>query len=285
MKSQIRYVAVALLSVSGVALAQQGASQAGSDPGGALAARVQQVMDRPEFRHAFFGIALYSLGDGRMVWSYNADKLFQAASTTKLLTEGTALALLGADYRFHTRVYRTGAIDADGTLKGDLILVASGDPNLSGRIQPDGTMGYTKEDHSYAGSPDTAAVPGDPLLVIRELAVQVAEHGVKRVEGHVIVDATLFREGPRELGTGAVISPMSLNDNCVDLNVTPGTKVGDPVEITVSPQTSYVRFLVRMNTGEKDSLPMMRYNSDDVDAEGRHTVILAGSVAVGGPPI
>ena len=152
-----------------------------------------------------------------------------------MLTEGTALALLGADYRFHTRVYRTGPIEADGTLKGDLVLVASGDPNLSGRIQSDGTMGYTNEDHSYAGSPDTKAVPGDPLMVIRELAAQVAEHGVKRITGHVIVDATLFREGARELGTGAVISPISVNDNCVDLNVTPGAAAGDPVTMTVSP--------------------------------------------------
>jgi dihydroorotase/N-acyl-D-amino-acid deacylase len=101
----------------------------------------------------------------------------------------------------------------------------------------------------------------------------------------VIVDASLFREGARELGTGAVISPMSLNDNCVDLNVTPGLKAGDPVAITVSPESSYVRFLVRMTTGEKDSLAMMRYNSDDADADGKHTVILAGSVPVGGPAI
>jgi N-acyl-D-amino-acid deacylase len=201
------------------------------------------------------------------------------------LTEGTALALLGADYRFHTKVYRTGPIDADGTLKGDLILVASGDPNLSGRIQADGTMGYTNEDHSYAGSPDTKAVPGDPLTVIREMAAQVAAHGVKRVEGHVIVDATLFREGARELGTGAVISPMVVNDNCVDLNVAPGAKENDPATITVSPQTNYVRFLVKMTTGKADSQPLMRYNSDDVDADGKHTVILAGSVPVGGPPI
>ena len=250
-----------------------------------LETRIAAIMARPEFKYTSFGIEFYSLDTGKPVYKLDAGKLFTPGSTTKLLTEGTALALLGADYRFHTKVYRTGPIDADGTLKGDLILVASGDPNLSGRIQPDGTMGYTNEDHSYAGSPDTKAVPGDPLMVIRELAAQVAAHGVKHVEGHVIVDATLFREGVRELGTGAVISSIVVNDNCVDLNVAPGAKVGDPVAITVSPQTSYVRFLVRMNTGEKDSQPMMRYNSDDVDAEGKHTVILAGSVPVSGPSI
>ncbi len=258
------------------ALVAGGAAQQNAD---SLAGRIAKIMARPEFKYTSFGIEFYSLDTGKPVYRLDAGKLFTPGSTTKLLTEGTALALLGADYRFHTKVYRTGPIDANGTLKGDLILVASGDPNLSGRIQPDGTMGYTNEDHSYAGSPDTKAVPGDPLLVIRELAAQVAAHGVKRVEGHVIVDATLFREGARELGTGAVISPMVVNDNCVDLNVAPGAAVGDPVAITVSPQSSYVRFLVRMTTGEKDSLPMMRYNSDEVDADGKHTVILSGSRA------
>src|SRR5579864_1643933 len=250
-----------------------------------LTGRIAKIMARPEFKYTSFGIEFYSLDTGKVIYKLDAGKLFTPGSTTKLLTEGTALALLGADYRFHTRVYRTGPIETNGTLKGDLILVASGDPNLSGRIQPDGTMGYTNEDHSYAGSPDTKAVPGDPLMAIRELAAQVAARGVKRVEGHVIVDATLFREGARELGTGAIISPIVVNDNCVDLDVAPGAKVGDPVAVTASPESSYVRFLVRMNTGAADSLPVMRYNSDEVDADGKHTVILSGSVAVGGPSI
>src|SRR5690349_13287467 len=115
----------------------------------AFAAKLGAVMQRPEFRHAFFGIEFWSLDDRKPVYALNGDKLFVAASTTKLLTEGTALRLLGADYRFHTRVYRTGAIAGDGTLAGDLILVASGDPNLSGRIQPGDTLGFTNEDHAY----------------------------------------------------------------------------------------------------------------------------------------
>jgi N-acyl-D-amino-acid deacylase len=257
-------------------------AMAGADT---LQSRIAKIMDRPEFKYTSFGIEFYSLDTNQTIYQLNSGELFTPGSTTKLLTEGTALALLGADYRFHTRVYRTGPVDADGTLKGDLVLVASGDPNLSGRIQSDGTMGYTNEDHSYSGSPDTKAVPGDPLMVIRELAAQVASHGVKRIAGHVIVDATLFREGVRELGTGAVISPISVNDNCIDLTVTPGAAVGDSVAMTVAPQTSYARFLVKMTTGAADSLPMMRINSDDASPEGTRTVILSGSVPVGGPSI
>jgi D-alanyl-D-alanine carboxypeptidase len=107
-----------------------------------LADRIQKVMDRPEFARANFGIEFYSLETGKVVYSLNANKLFVPASTTKTLTEGTVLAKLGADYRFHTVIYRTGPIDKKGTLKGDLVLVASGDPNLSNRIQPDGTLAF-----------------------------------------------------------------------------------------------------------------------------------------------
>jgi D-alanyl-D-alanine carboxypeptidase len=191
-----------------------------------IAQRIQVIMDRPEFKHALFGIEFYSLDKGKVVYSINADKLFTPGSTTKLLTEGTALSLLGADYRFRTRIYRTGRIDEEGGLDGDLILVASGDPNLSGRIKDDGTLAFENEDHSYDGDPNTRAVPGDPLLVIRRLAQQVKDKGIKKIRGNIIVDASMFREGARELGTGVVMSPVVINDNIIDVVVTPGPSEG-----------------------------------------------------------
>src|SRR6202158_5475102 len=130
-----------------------------------LADRIQKVMSRPEFAHANFGIKFVSLETGTVLYSLNSNKLFVPASTTKLLTEGTVLAKLGADYRFHTFVYRTGPVDSKGRLKGDLILVASGAPNLSNRTQPNSTLVFVDEAHPNTGP----AVPGDPLAVIKQL--------------------------------------------------------------------------------------------------------------------
>ena len=276
-------VAILLSLSSGVARGQQGAAQAGSDPG-ALAARVQQVMDRPEFRHAFFGVAFYSLGDGRMVWSYNADKLFVAASTTKLLTEGTALQLLGADYRFHTRVYRTGRLNG-GTVEGDLVLVGAGDPNLSGRIQAGDKLAFENVDHSYDASPDTRAVPGDPLAVVRELATQVAAKGIKRVTGRVLVDASLFHEGERELGTGVVISPIIVNDNLVDLTIGAGPQAGAPTTVQVTPTTPYVKFVNKSTTAAPGTQPSISWSSDITDPDGAHTVTISGTFPSDKQPI
>src|SRR5271165_4108307 len=162
-----------------------------------LEARIQKVMARPEFAHSNFGLEFLDLETGKVIYSLNREKLFVPASTTKLLTEGTLLAKLGPDYRFHTPIYRTGPIDKHGTLKGDLILVATGDPNLSNRVQPDGTLGFVDEDHSYQGP----ALPGDALLVIREFAAQVKAKGIRKIKGNVYVDVSLFPDGTREGGT------------------------------------------------------------------------------------
>ena len=153
-------------------------------PPGTFAERIEKVMNRPEYRHSRFGIEVFDIDQGRSLYRVNADQLFIPGSTTKLLTVATALTLLGPEYRFHTRVFRGGRLE-HGRLKGDLVLVAAGDPNLSNRIQADGTLAFRNVDHSYSELPGAEVVPGDPLAVIRELAHQVAASGVKRIDGSV----------------------------------------------------------------------------------------------------
>ncbi|HKW65296.1 MAG TPA: D-alanyl-D-alanine carboxypeptidase/D-alanyl-D-alanine-endopeptidase [Candidatus Acidoferrum sp.] len=255
-----------------------GSARAQSD--NSLAQRIQKVVSRPEFAHANFGIEFYSLDTGKVVYALNGDKLFVPASTTKTLTEGTVLAKLGADYRFHTRVYRTGEIDKHGTLKGDLILVASGDPNLSNRIQPDGTLAFVDEDHSYGGP----ALPGDPLGVIRQLAKDVAFKGIHKIEGRVLIDASLFPDGPREGGTNVVMSSIMVNDNVLDLLGTPGAKEGDPIGLTISPQTSYIKIVNLLKTSPAGAKPAFDGPDFSTNADGSVTVTLNGSLPVGFKP-
>jgi len=246
-----------------------------------LGDRAQKVMARPEFAHAFWGIEFYDLDSGKATYRVMNDKLFMAASTTKLLTLGTALHYLGPDYRFHTRVYRTGPVTSDGTLEGDLVLVASGDANLSGRILPNGTLAFRDEDHAYGGD----LVAGDPLLVIRELAAQVAAKGIKRVRGRVIVDASLFPTGDKEGGTQTVISPIVVNDNVIDVMVTPGAKPGDPATVAFTPFTSYLRLTAKVTTGAANSLPDGGYTSDVAYPDGTRNVTLTGTIPAGAHPM
>src|SRR6267378_1578014 len=245
-----------------------------------LAERIQKVMSRPEFTHANFGIKFVSLDTGKVLYSINSNKLFVPASTTKLLTEGTLLAKLGADYRFHTRIYRTAPIDKKGKLKGDLILVASGDPNLSNRIRPDGTLAFVDEDHSYNGP----AVEGDPLIVIKQLANDVAAKGVRKIEGRIIVDTSLFPDGPREGGTNVVMSSIMVNDNVIDLTLTPAAKSGGAAAFVSTPQTSYIKFISHVITGPAASKPDLDISDPVTNPDGAVSVIITGSVPLGPQP-
>lgn len=271
--------AIALIAAVGLLLNAAPATAAPT----ALAKAIDQILGAPQLAHTSFGIEVYDLDAKRPIYAMNAAKFFKPASTTKTLTEGTTLALLGGDFRFTTPVYRTGAVDAGGTLNGDLVLVASGDPDLSQRIQPDGTLAFENEDHSYDASKDTKAVPGDPLAVLRDLAKQVAASGIKRVTGRVVVDASLFPEAGPEDGTGAFVSPIVVNDNLIDTIVTPGARAGDAPTIAISPQTPYAVFTNKATTGAAKSDNTLDF-TDVADDNGNHHVTIVGSVPLGDPP-
>jgi PBP4 family serine-type D-alanyl-D-alanine carboxypeptidase len=235
---------------------------------------VRRVVDSPDFAHGRVGVEVYSISDNTVRYQRDGEKLFTSASTTKLISTGAALALLGPDYRFHTRVYRTGTIRA-GVLDGNVVIVASGDANLSGRVRPDGTLAFVDEDHNEGGMP----IPGDPVAPLTKLARDIAAMGVHRITGTVLVDASLFAEGDREGGTGMTLSPIVVNDNAVDVIVTPGL-VGQPPMIRTAPETSHVRFVNHLSTGEVGS-DLQVSTSPIILDDGTREVTLTGSVPQG----
>ncbi|HEX4105244.1 MAG TPA: D-alanyl-D-alanine carboxypeptidase/D-alanyl-D-alanine-endopeptidase [Rhizomicrobium sp.] len=245
---------------------------------------VAQVTGRPVYAHGEFGLEVYSLDTGKVVYAMNGQRLFTPGSTAKLFTEGTALYLLGADYRFHTPLYRTGKVDAKGTLHGDLILVGSGDPNLSDRLQPDGTLAWVDEDHTYGGV-DSRLVGKDPVIVLHQFAKAVADAGIKQVKGRVLIDVSLFPEGAKDLGTGEYISPVVVNDNAIDIIYAPGAAIGDPAKLTtVTPQVPYVHIVNQITTadGNKDHVE----SKVVVDAKANtETLTLSGSIGQASGPV
>jgi len=95
-----------------------------------ISADIASVLRRPALNASQVGVAFYDLDKGSMLYERDSGKYFVAASTTKVLTESTTLAILGPNYRFTTNVYRNGSLDSSGTVHGDVVLRASGDPNL-----------------------------------------------------------------------------------------------------------------------------------------------------------
>ena len=239
--------------------------------------RIQAVMDRPEFAHASWGMEFYDLAAKKTVFAVNRDRLFVPGSTTKVVTMGTAFETLGANHRFHTRIYRTGPV-RNGVVDGDLVLVASGDPNLSGRERPDGSYAFIDQDHSYGGQP----LPTDPLTVVRDMARQVAARGIKDVTGQVIVDASLFPEAGRELGTRIALSPLVINDNVIDIVIAPGAKAGDAASVTVSPRTAHLTVVAQAVTVDSGAPAGMRAVEDSTDKDHR-TLQLTARIPRGTP--
>jgi PBP4 family serine-type D-alanyl-D-alanine carboxypeptidase len=244
-----------------------------------LATHLDAILSRPVLQRSQVGIAFYDVHEERFVYERDADVLFAGASTTKILTCLGALSRLGPEYRFETKVVRTGDIDRNGVLQGDLVLVASGDPNLSGRINGD-TLDFCNYDHALAGAGyDARVVDRDPLLVIEALAEQIVQSGVRHISGTIAVDLGAFADAGPEPGTGAYISAIAINDNLIDLEFTGGGAEGAAVQIASSPAIPCVRFVNRLVTSAAGTAADVRIV--DLPSEQGRLVEIAGKVPSG----
>jgi serine-type D-Ala-D-Ala carboxypeptidase/endopeptidase (penicillin-binding protein 4) len=119
---------------------------------------------------------------------------------------------------------------------------------LSNRVRPDGTLELRHPDHANPGAPP---LPGDRLADIRGLAAQVRAAGIRRVEGKVVVDISLFAEARESIAFNNLmitVSPMMINDHVVHAIVTPGASAGAPAVIQSNPSTAHVRFVNEVTT-------------------------------------
>lgn len=278
-----------MISIGGIGTTRTAYASAGSwsDQAVDLATTIQAITGRPQFQGSRWGINFRRFGAAQPLYSLNSDQLFVAASAAKVFTAGTAFSTLGPEYRFHTRVYRTGPV-RNGVLEGNLVLMAGGDLLISNRIRPDGTLDLPIPDHSY-NLPNTLPVPGDPLAVIRNLARKAAAHGIRSIRGRVLVDTSLFHQAQEAIGVPGVkpvtISPMMINDNIIDVLVTPGSSAGAPGMLHVSPQTGYLQIENQVTTVHADTSPVrpLGFVNDITNPDGTRAVTLVGDIPLNIP--
>ncbi len=271
MRRRVRFL-VPSLFLAALAIPPLHAAQAAD-----LAGEVSQIIDAPEYKHAHWGLLVVDRKTGEVLFAHNPDKLFAPASTTKLFSTAAALEAFGANHRFRTPVYARGPIE-NGVLKGDLILVASGDLTFGGRTDSQGRVAFANTDHTYAGfSAKAELTEPDPLAGLEELARQVTEVEIKRIEGDVIIDDRLFDQAA---GTGSGpgrLTPIIVNDNLIDFEITP-TTIGTPAQVRWRPQTEFVQVDARVDTvkaGEKVSI--------DVSSDGER-ITVRGQIPLGHRP-
>lgn len=168
---------------------------------------------------AALGVHILEMDSGETVYGYNADEMRIIASNTKLFTTAAALDAFGAGYLFETRLLSRGDL-RDGVLVGDLGVVGSGDPQISGR-----------------------EFDGDPFGAFRPWAQALRERGVRRVTGDLYLAHGLFEppvvhpDWPRDQLTEwyeAPVDALSFSDNCILVRVSPGG-AGKPARVETSP--------------------------------------------------
>jgi PBP4 family serine-type D-alanyl-D-alanine carboxypeptidase len=197
---------------------------------------IAAVMQKPRYAQATWNLLVTDVASGETLYELQPDQVALTGSVRKLFSVGLALKQLGADHRFTTAVYRRGAVDAQGVLAGDLVLVAAGDLTLGGRLNADGTIAFTDFDHNDANNLGTAILtPQDSLLGLDSLAQQVRASGIRRVTGDVVVDDRLF-ESFRVPNQNLLITPIMVNENMVDVTVTP-TEAGQAASVDWRPRT------------------------------------------------
>ena len=161
--------------------------------------------------------------DGATRAEISADTPLAPASNLKLLTTAAALHNLGEEYIFQTTLTATAA-PRGGTIAGDLIVRGGGDPNISGRFY------------------------SDPEAVLRAWAKALRAAGIHTITGDLVADDTFFDDerfcpswdrAQEARWYSAQVSALSLNDNCVDITVTPGAADG-PALVSVAPDSPAV---------------------------------------------
>jgi serine-type D-Ala-D-Ala carboxypeptidase/endopeptidase (penicillin-binding protein 4) len=235
----------------------------------AFETELAKITSQPQYAHASWGLIVADPATGKTLYAKNADQMFVPASSTKLFSSAAVLEALGPDYRFRTPVYAVGTADRSGNLDGNLVLVARGDPEMGGRTLPDGTVEFMNVDHSEDGALLTTT---DPLSGLDDLARQVKAAGITKVTD-VVIDDTLFL--PVQLENSPLLSPIVINDDLIDVSITPGA-AGTAPALAMRPKTAAYRLGNQATTGPAGSASTITLAEDP-----QGTIVVSGSIPAG----
>ena len=193
--------ALLLLGASPAPIVQPVAGAAWTTDGVAkLASDLDQLFaNSAALRSAHVGVLAVDTASGSVLYAHDADQEFQPASTFKLVAGSAALDKLGPSFRFHTTL-ELAMQPGSGT--PSLVLRMGGDPTLA-------TADLTEA---------LEAVPGPSFA-------------------GVYVDDSAFERRPYPAGWtwddfaqdyAPKLSAATLDENVVDVRVTPGANAGDP---------------------------------------------------------
>jgi D-alanyl-D-alanine carboxypeptidase/D-alanyl-D-alanine-endopeptidase (penicillin-binding protein 4) len=197
-----------------------------------LRSKIDSLVAEPMWRNANWGILVVDPVAGDTLYSHSAGKLFMPASNEKLLTGSTALAQLGADYRFATWFVSSAPV-VNGVLTGDLVVVGHGDPSMSD------------------------AMMGDAMKPLRLAADSLYALGIREIKGALVKGGNAFPDTTigawdwenLETTSGAAIDELFFNQGVARVTVYGGTRIGDSVRVVTAPSRTAPAVVADFATG------------------------------------
>ena len=193
--------------------------------GGTLVERLSSLVNGSVARSSDASIQVVEVENGTVLVEHNPHLPLAPASNMKLFTTAAAIDLLHPDFQLTTTVYMRGALDAGGSLSGDVKIVGHGDPTIGGRFND-----------------------GHATAVFDEWATDLKRAGVKNVRGDLIFEYgymdTEYIHPTWPVNQlinwyEAPISAFSMQEGCVEVRVTP-SKPGKQCVVQLEPQTAFL---------------------------------------------
>jgi len=205
-----------------------------------LGSAIKALETDPQFKHAILSMYVVDSKTGSIVFDKNSQLGLAPASCQKVVTSASAFEMLGNDYRYKTVIGHSGKIK-DNILKGDLFIVASGDPTF-------GSWRWHETDSN---------------AINQKIAGMLAASNIKRIEGNIILDESKWSTQATPNGWtwddignyyGAGARGFNWYENQYDMILRPGKNIGDSVQIIrAKPELRDVFWANELKTGPPGS--------------------------------
>jgi D-alanyl-D-alanine carboxypeptidase/D-alanyl-D-alanine-endopeptidase (penicillin-binding protein 4) len=229
-----------------------------------IASRLEPLLADPRLVDAQVAVVVRDASAGTVLYERNGRARLIPASNQKLLIAAAAFTALGPGYRFRTSLLTSGR-QRGQVLEGNLYLKGTGDPTMLPQRWSD-------------------------------MAAALANLGITRISGRLIVDDTWFddvRLGPdwswddESFAFASQISALTVSPDedfdagSILIDLQPGSGPGAPARVVLTPPTRYVRIVNQVIT----ETPGAELRLNIFRGHGANTIVLTGTMPADVPAV
>lgn len=202
---------------------------------------LETLTEHPSLKHASVSICLLD-ESGKQIVGFNPNQSLAPASSLKVVTTATALAVLGPDFQFKTEVQYDGVINEAGILNGNIYLKGFGDPTLGS--------------DQFPGMADLSSITETFRLALQR-------RGIRKVNGYIIGDGSYFESAANaptwpwnDLGNyyASGVYGLNIHENFYYLRFKQAPKIGDqPTIAQIDPNIPNLELINELKSADRNS--------------------------------